>query len=282
MQPSSVNLIHMLEERVRILVEQGELNEAVKLCEDAMSQARESLDAEGSEEKQIELAYTLEVSADFCREGKHFVDGLGLYQEALGLIQTIDNQKESQARLNTSIAVIQDFLEMSSEAIEHYTKAIRLFESLDPPAYVDVIEVCNNVAFLLKATGDFDQAEIYYIKGLQVSHHILGKHHEQTATLCNNVGALYLQTGLYDRAREMHLMALEGRRASLGENHPETAQSYANLAITYADAGNADSADEHYKKAIGIYELNADEYAEDFAVVKENYEIFVTSNVSNT
>ncbi len=278
MQSSSINHMHMLEERVRAHINKGELSDAISLCEEAMGKARARLEAEDSEVHRIELVYALEVSADLCREEGNHSDGLNLYIEALDLIKPVADQAECQARLYTSVAVLQDYLEMPVEAIRHYQLAIAQFESLNPPADLDIIDLSNNAAFLLKLEGHLDEAEALYLKALNISHQSLGQHHEQTATLSNNLGALYLQTGHHQRAREMHLVALEGRRMSLGETHPETAQSHANLAIAFSDGGDRTSANQHYQKAIGIYELSAADLAEDLAVVRENYEIFNSSD----
>ena len=274
MQAHSVNLVHMLEERVRTLVAKGKLEEAMQACEAAVKQARQIEEVEKNPDSRSELSYALEVQADLHRDEGDYGVALPLFREALELISVSEDHLEPRARLRTSLGVCTDYLGQTEEAMKHYREAIEDFKSMDPPAELDIADLCNNLAYLLKEEGNVDEAETLYLEALQITHTQLGKASEQTATLCNNLGALYLGEGYYNRARDMHLMSLEGRREVFGEDHPDTAQSHANLAISLAELGDDLFAREHYQQAIASFEAAGADYADDLEVVKENFAHF--------
>jgi tetratricopeptide (TPR) repeat protein len=169
---------------------------------------------------------------------------------------------------------VHDELGHTRRAQAYWEQALDIFERLEPPSLLDVAAMCNNLAFLSKAAGDFDSAETYFLKALEIDHGILGSDHEETALLCNNLGALYHAAGHYEQAREMHLMSLEGRLKALGADHPDTAQSHNNLALAMAMTGDTERAAEHFERALTIYEMLEREragYREDLDAVATNY-----------
>lgn len=271
------NVIHMLEELIRSLVNKGAWDEAMQVSERVVKQAVQVHELENDEGSGLALTNAHQVFGNVLRERGELKEALRQYNLALELVGGGDDYKDQQARLHLSAGVCFDLMEDADGTIKHYQRAIDFYEKLTPPGVIEIADLSNNLAYVLKAEGRVDDAESLYLKALQICHEHLGKEDERTANLCNNLGALYQQKDLPARAREMHMMALDGRSVSLGEDHPDTAQSHGNLAAALVGLGENDLATEHFQKAIAIYEKHNGEFEEDLELVKENYAIFTGS-----
>ena len=269
MESGTANLLHMLEDRVRTLCDEGKWSQAKHAAETAVSKARSSLDE--STDSLEELATSLEVKADLLRQmGDH--DGArDDYLEVLSLVAEKEGDGEQTGRVSASLAVLHDDLGEKAEARAYYEQAITIFESMDPPAELDVADLSNNLAFIFESEENFEQAEALFLKALKISHEANGKQDPETAAICNNLGALYLKTGQLEQAREMHHMALEGRQKGLGAGHVDTAQSHGNLGVTYAASGLKSAAVEHFEKSLEIFEKHLHERPGDYAAVASNF-----------
>lgn len=272
-ESGTANLLHMLEDRVTSLVEQGKIKEALQTAKAAVSQARSRFEGENDGGK--ELALSLEVQGDLMRESGELESGREVYEEALGFLEKLPNTDEELGRISASLAVLNDMDEVPDDAKRYYEKAIAHFRALDPPALLDVADLNNNLSFFYEAEGDSDHAEALLLEALKIAHEELGPRHEQTGVLCNNVGGLYYKAAKFDQALEMHLMALDARQHSLGEQDADTAQSHANLALVYGAIEENDTAREHYEKSLDIYESMISETARDYATVVSNYADFL-------
>ena len=270
MESGAVNLLHMLEKRVRALCEEGKFPEARQTAEAAVEKARGILKADDPGTV-VELALSLEVKGDLMRQTGELEAARTAYLEALELLDGSGDFTELLGRISASIAVLYDQGGQFDEAKKFYERAILLFERLDPPALLDVADLKNNLAFIFEESGDDDTAESLFLDALKITNEQLGEGDPETAAICNNLGALYQKAGHFSQAREMHSMALDNRTRQLGEDHPDTAQSHGNLAVTLAEADHSGDARRHFEKAISIYEGHLEEHGEDFATVAANY-----------
>lgn len=274
MESGTANLLNMLQARVKKLCEDGNWNEAMHAAKAGVDKARAALGDD--RESQEALAVSLEVNGDFLRQYGNLEDARVSYLESLELLATIDGDyTEQKARISASVAVVYDSDGNEDEAIRFYERGVDLFERMNPPALLDVADLCNNLAYIYKSRGDFDSAENLYLKALQICHEHLGPNDEETAAVCNNVGALYLAAGYYEQAREMQMMALEARSTTFGENDLETAQSHANLALALCETDELDLAKDHFQKALNIYEDQLKDAPMDYATVSSNYAEFL-------
>lgn len=274
MESGTANLLNMLQSRVKKLCEEGNWNEAMHAATAGVEKARVAL---SDDQESIEaLAISLEVNGDFLRQYGNLEDARQAYLESLELLSGLPGiHDEQRARISASVAVVYDSDGNEDEAIRFYERGIELFERMNPPAVLDVADLCNNLAYIYKSRGDFNSAENLYLKALQICHEHLGSNDEETAAICNNVGALYLAAGYYEQAREMQMMALEARRAAFGEQHLETAQSHANLALALCETEELDLAKQHFGEALTIYEDQLKSAPMDYATVSSNYAEFL-------
>ena len=279
MESGTVNLLHMLNDRVKKLCKQGRWEDAYQTATASVDKARRTLDDDPN--SLYELVHSVEILGDVFRRHGDLENARQSYLEALELLQNDTINVEQRARINASIAVVYDLAGHAGDAITFYTHSIELFESMNPPALLDVADLCNNLGYLYKSQEDYDTAEGLYLKALQICHDKLGVEDLETASVCNNLGALYLVTGYLVQAREMHSMALEIRSEKLDADDVDVAQSHSNLALVLAQNGDLEGAIKNFAASWRIYDIHAAEEPEDYAVVTENYSMVLreTGNI---
>lgn len=269
MESGTANLLHMLEDRVRNLLDEGKIDEARHAAETAVEKARTSMSDDLYSEEELSLA--LEVQGDLFRQLGDYDDAMENYDEALSILSKGRNNEEAVGRVCASQAVIHDLEGRTMEAKSKYERSIACFERMSPPSLLDVADLSNNLAFIYEAEDNFDQAETLLLKALRISHETLGQEHEQTASICNNVGSLYFKADYLEQAREMHMMALETRTKLFGDHNLDTAQSHANLALVFVQSDDMDAAKRHFDRALDAYEGNIKECTAEYETVAANY-----------
>ncbi|GAA5484175.1 tetratricopeptide repeat protein [Haloferula sargassicola] len=273
MDSATQSLHNLLRERVDQLVADHNYDEAIHAASAAVEKAQHSLT---SDPDSIDaFVGALELRAELFRSLQRMDEARDDYKQAIDQLDNRDDRSLQMARLHATYGALQDEMGHPERAAELWKKALELFEAAEPPAPLDVILMANNIAYVTKADGNFDDAETYFLKALELSHQTLGSDHEETATVSNNLGALYLSSGYFEQAREMHMMALEARRKSLGDAHPDTAQSHNNLALALLETGDRSWARRHFEKAMAIYEDLGRAYLPDLEAVSSNYCAFL-------
>ena len=92
---------------------------------------------------------------------------------------SISSDNESTAKAHNRLAFIYQMQRKNSEAIEHYTEALRI----NP----NELKALNNLAILLAQMGDFSNAAINFKRALELS--------PQDEETLNNLGLLAIKTG---------------------------------------------------------------------------------------
>ena len=269
MNSATVSFLKMLRHRVEDLVKDGDWEEAVHAANAAVEKSQQELS--GDSQSVDAFANAVEVRAELLRQLGRFDEALDDYTQAIMVLEEREDHEVQLGRLYAGLGAVYDATGRFDEAEESWRRAADYFKNADPPAWLDVAAMWNNLAFLRRAVEDLEQAETYFLKALEIVHRELGPKHEETALLYNNLGACYQAGGYYEQAREMHLMALEARRERLGELHPDTAQSHNNLALTLEMTGDHKEAVGHFERALKGFEAAGEEYKEDLAAVAANY-----------
>ena len=275
MDSATANLIGILNERVSLLRQSGNLAEAYHAAHAAVNTAQQSLNTDlDSVDAYVN---SLEQRADVLLAMGKTEEARDDYREAIDLWELRPDRVADMGRIHSSIGASWDHDGNDAMAAEHWLKAIEYFERNDPPLLIDVAAMANNLGFLHRHAGNLEQAETHFLRALEIAHSQLGQAHEKTATISSNLGALYQASGHYEQAREMHMMALESRRKLFGEDHPDTAQSHNNLALAMLQTGDRSWARRHFEKALSAFEALGKEYADDLDAVAENYCDFLRS-----
>lgn len=265
--------MRILRDRATDLMSKGDTDEAVHAANAGLEKAQRSLSSD--ESSVVAFAGALEVRGDIFRQIGKLDEALDDYRQGIMVLKERENHDAQLGRLYAGLGAVHDMTDRREETEKAWTLAVEHFEAMDPPGLLDVVALCNNLAFLRRSAGDYDKAETYFLKALEIAHRELGSEHEETALLCNNLGACYQAAGFYEQAREMHLMALETRAAQFGENHPDTAQSHNNLALALAMTGDGESAKEHFQSAIDGFEAAGDGHGDELRAVMGNFAEFL-------
>ena len=128
MESGTANLLHMLQDRVKKLCEEGKWDEAMHAATASVDKAREALsdDVESIEQ----LALSLEVKGDFLRQYGYLEDSRLSYLESLELLGGKEQYIEQLGRISASMAVVYDSDGNEDEAITFYKRSIDLFERM--------------------------------------------------------------------------------------------------------------------------------------------------------
>lgn len=108
-----------------------------------------------------------------------------------------------------------------------------LIESINPKNCLDLANIHNNLAGILKENGSYRRAiqhyeisEKLYLKSVQHNHLFLSPTYI-------NLGNIYRLKGKHNEALKYHLKALQIREKTLDENDLQIAEALLEVALTY-------------------------------------------------
>ena len=165
-----------------------------------------------------------------------------------------------------SVKLLREYI-VYFEAINKTLERLHIFND-------KVTQYFDNMARIYENIGEYQKAEPFYLKVLQIREHLYGENHRDTATSYNNLGTLYYSMGVYKKAEPLSLKALEIHKKLLGEEHPDTASSYNNLAELYRSMGVYEKAEPLYLKALDIWKRVLGEEHPDTQTGYKNLELF--------
>ncbi len=256
-------------EQLMLYYESGEIDEARDFAEAFIDDIRMRLGSD--DDLEAELALALESQSDMYRAlGENEAAEMG-YLEGLHFLQRNEGFEEDRARINSSLAVLHDFSDDPEQAKKYYLRAIQHFEGLEPPAFLDIADFCNNLAFIYESEGNIDEAESFFKKALTLTQSELGMEDENTALRYNNLGTFYFKKDEQERAKELHFTALNVRIRLLGKDHADTAESYHNYALVMVRQGHVDEGLEYFELAMECFEKNLESALEEYETVAANY-----------
>lgn len=137
-------------------------------------------------------------------------------------------------------------------ALDYYTKALAVWESVFSPNHPDVATSYDNIGVVYYKQGDYEKALTYHNKALSIRKTIFEENNPDVATSYNNIGSVYESQGEYEKALEYYNKTLNIGKNVLEENHPNMASCYNNIGFVYSKLGDYEKALEYYNKALGI------------------------------
>jgi len=114
----------------------------------------------------------------------------------------------------------------------------------------DTLKSVNDLAELLRSTGDYAGAEPLLRRALEAQERVLGPEHPDTLTSVNNLALLLKSTGDYAGAEPLYRRALEAYERVLGPEHPATLTSVNNLALLLLSTGDYAGAEPLSRRAL--------------------------------
>jgi tetratricopeptide (TPR) repeat protein len=95
----------------------------------------------------------------------------------------------------------------------------------------------------------FGDAELAYLRAIDILSASLGVAHPEIATTYHNLGALYLKTHEWQKSADVHRKALDLRTALIGPDHPNTTSSRMGLALALNKLGKQAEAEALIREA---------------------------------
>ena len=119
------------------------------------------------------------------------------------------------------------------------------------PAYAST---CFNHGRVMHAKGEYNEAEIWYLKSKDIRAQTLGTQDPSYASSLNNLGALEYENGDYNKAAYYYRKSMLIREKALGKESLEYAQSLNNLGLLYYLTGEYAQSEAYFLLALDIRE----------------------------
>jgi tetratricopeptide (TPR) repeat protein len=99
------------------------------------------------------------------------------------------------------------------------------------PNHIEVAEVLNSMGLILKKRADYDGAEQYYKRAIQIVHQTFGQdqEHYKLGIYYNNLADLDRKRNRFDDALQLYQRALTAIEKTLGLQHSEAAEILHNI-----------------------------------------------------
>ena len=136
-----------------------------------------------------------------------------------------------------------------------YVKTYLLMLQLSGDLFSLGVATCyNDIGGIYQTRGDYDQAQDYQERALEIRIRLLGTKDMTIATSYNNIGMIFEAQCEYDRAIEYLLKALYICEEMLGPEHPRTAMAMDNLGLAYQGIEEYDIALRYHLEAMEVFE----------------------------
>lgn len=179
---------------------------------------------------------------------------------------TQDNLINIQIILSRSFYEVHDF-KNSIFFRENVTKLQEIKYGINDKNYLNSL---NNLAYLYNIDGQFDKAEILYIKTIEIRKKSLGENNSDYALSLSNLATLYNDVGKYSLAESLHIKVLEIRQKIGSETSSEYLTTLNNLANCYNLQGKYSKAESLFKKVLKIRKETIGEDNLDYAISLNN------------
>jgi len=237
---SLLNREDEMAKEAKLFLEEGEIDEAVKVLGDrryALKKQRER-----AEKREAEAAYD-------------YAEGLSLqlkYDSAAVEFRAAVDLYPENSTYHLHYANNESTLAHYGQAIRHYEIALGI-DSLKRDNEERIATLINNLGGVWFSNGEYDKAIGYYEKALTIGLKALGENHPKVATNYNNLGSVWNSNGEYDKAIGYHEQALQICLKTLGDQHQDVAVTYNNLGGAWTEKGEYDKAIGYFEQALQIF-----------------------------
>ena len=168
-----------------------------------------------------------------------------LYQEALGHLEAVGDQRQQGVVLN-NLGGVFDLLGEPEPALAHYRQALQTHRALANRRQAAAVQ--NNMASIYRRTGRLQEALELYEQSRETRHQLGDTRGE--ARVLNNLGMTYWRLGDFDRAHDTLQAALLLRRQS--QDRRGEAITLHNLGLFHAERAERDQALDLYSRALEL------------------------------
>jgi tetratricopeptide (TPR) repeat protein len=139
-----------------------------------------------------------------------------------------------------------------SQARELHEAALALKREWFPSGHAEIGYSLNNLAWVVRAEGDYDQAIELYEAALANFSNALGENHLNVSVVRGNLATTLLESGDADRALDLYRQSLNGIAAMAGERSSYALPVHVGMGRCYEQLGRPDLALENYRTAVSI------------------------------
>lgn len=224
------------------LAEQGELDQAVHHCEEALAIDPNYVDAH------INLAHVLIQQGKTDEALAHYEEALEINPDAQKAATGLANVLAEQGDMDSAIAQYSKVLEADpNNADAHYNLALAVFKqgriSDAVSHFARALEINpryakahNNLGMIRAGQGELEEAIAHYSAALRIKSDYAQAHH--------NLAMVLVGQGKLDEAIDHFLAAVQAE--------PDYAEAHNNLGIALALAGRLDEAVSHFAKSVQL------------------------------
>jgi eukaryotic-like serine/threonine-protein kinase len=235
-----------------VLHDMGDYRRAVPHFEKAVGIFRMNPDLVSSE-----YAASLEKMGYVEDALRNYVRAEELHREALEMRMTMFGPDHPDvAQSHYSIAILRSHQGDMDGAIAGQREALRIFHLNNMVDTRFGARILNHLGRTLIRTGEFDEAEEYLIKALQINRRIHGDTHLETGRAKWALATLYHARGEYDSAGRWYKETLAVLRAALGDNHVMVGQILQEYGDIYRLSTHQDfiKAEQIFRSSLEIFE----------------------------
>ncbi len=169
------------------------------------------------------------------------------YYQALRIYED-NNKKYSSAKMLMNIGNIYLYHKEYNKALAEYQNALNILNETNSTVERTYAMIYSNMGLCYKALKQFDTAQVYYEKALDIRKKTGPK--KNLAGLYDNIGNLNKGQGKFDKALEYYHKSLEIRKTL---NSPRwLAASYGNIGLMYYEMHDFQKAKNYLTKAVEI------------------------------
>ncbi len=240
LEKSLVSREDEMAKEAKILLDEGKIDEAVKVLQDrryAFQKQRERLDKREAESA-FDLGNAFSIQLKYKEATQQFQDAVALDPKNSTYLLALGNIENTNAHYDS--------------AIEYYQKAL----AIDTVAFKDQPEraavLYGSLGFAWEAKGQYQYAINFYEKALAIDSITFGYKDPHVATDFNHLGSAWKKKGEHDLAITFFEKALAIDSVAFGNKHPRVAIRYISLGETFWRKGEYDHAIALYEKALAI------------------------------
>ena len=141
-----------------------------------------------------------------------------------------------------------------------YDVAIKILFNLDSLCSKNKLlqesgDVYYSIGKIYSKKGNYELANDYYYRALNLRKEILPANHSDLAVSYNSIAVILYKKGLYSESLPFLLKALEIRKVAYGDLNADVSSSMMNIGVLYETIGDYRSAEKKFKECLKIQEL---------------------------
>jgi tetratricopeptide (TPR) repeat protein len=177
-----------------------------------------------------------------------------LFERLRKYLLNIDCFIEIQNRDENELRAYWVFLNEERGMGKYYLDSFNAWVELKGSSQERTSGVANQLGFFLLEASLYTEAELLFIRALQIQEQSFGKNHPEVAIHLTNLASLLQNTNRHSEAEPLILRALHIVEHNFGKDHPKVAIRLNNLARLLQDTNRLDQAEPLMLRALQIQE----------------------------